>query len=60
MTTQINNRLEAAGINPTGIYANMANIIEDAILTVREFGYEKWENQTSAGKTVKEIVKELS
>lgn len=40
--------------------SGLKNIIKDALSTIKDFGYEKWEKETTLGKTAKEIVKKLS
>lgn len=57
---EIKSRLEAAGLRTTGVYFEMPQIVADAIETVKLFGFEKWEKETSLGKKARDIVKEMA
>jgi hypothetical protein len=59
MKEQIENELKNAGINPVS-YAFLVTLIEEGIETVKLFGYENWITRTTAGITVKNIVKKLT
>jgi hypothetical protein len=60
MEDQIIELLKEKGINPQGTYSGLVGLIKDAIEFVKVFGYENWEQTTSTGKAIKEIVKKLS
>ena len=44
----------------SGMYANLTNIILDAIELANEFGYDVWVKTTTLGYVVKQIVAKLS
>ena len=60
MNAEIIEKLKAAGINPVGCYEKLPVIIEDAISTVRVFGFDYWLKNTCSGIAIKKIVKELA
>jgi hypothetical protein len=60
MNAQIIIKLQEANINPVGSLSALPQIIEDAISTVRMFGWNHWEAQTTMGRAAKQIVKDLS
>jgi len=60
MENQIIEIFAKKGINcKSGLNSGLVNIVIDAIDTIKTFGYAYWENNTSAGKITKEIVKSL-
>ena len=59
MKNEIIAKLAQVGISPVGIYATMPQIIEDAIDTIKTFGIEHWEKQTSTGPAVKKVILSL-
>lgn len=56
----IKSEMHNAGIPSTGIYTTMPSIVLDAIETVKMFGFQYWNERTSVGIKVKELVKKLS
>lgn len=57
---EIKERLELSGLRTNGVYSSIVEIVEESIETVKLFGFEKWESETSLGKKAKNIVKEMA
>jgi len=53
-------KLKEKGITPTGCYETLPQVISDAVDFVNQFGFSEWEKTSTAGKTTKQIVSELS
>lgn len=61
MKEQVIIEINKAGFNTTsGIYSSLVDIVLDAIETVKTFGFDHWESQTTTGAKIKAIVKQLS
>lgn len=60
MKERIEKKLKEAGISTQGCYASLPGGILSAIETVKIFGYEYWEQHSTYGFLIKQIVKDLS
>ena len=62
LTEKISQELKNQGfmLAGTGIYENLAGLIENSVLYSNAFGYSKWIEQTTAGSKVKKIVFNLT
>lgn len=58
--TQIINLLEINGINATGSFSTLPELIQDAVNRVNLIGFDRWEKETTFGVKVKGIVKQLT
>ena len=57
---QIIDLLKINGITPTGSFATLPELIQDAVDRVNLIGFDRWEKETTFGVKVKSIVKQLT